>query len=234
MNTEPTTTSFDPTERKAAFNTFNTMNLGPGKLERRMPPNFGWLEYRLTVEEYNYVWKCIENKKESHSHKLAGNIDSSYVLEDTDNWLFNNLLSPLEAEYGRSFANRGGMLPINKYSPYYMNSWWVNYQRQNEFNPLHDHAGVYSFVIWMKIPTSFEEQNLNNSTNTKRISAFDFHFTDALGYLSSYSYQLSPDLEGYMLFFPSALQHIVYPFYNCDDVRISVSGNLSVDVTKEL
>ena len=213
---------------------YNTSSLGPGKMGRRIPPNLGWLEYRLTAEEYNYIWKCIENKKESHGHKLAGNIDSSYVLEDIDNWLFNKLLSPLEAEYDRSFSSLGKRVPINKYSPYYLERWWVNYQRQNEFNPLHDHTGIYSFVIWMKIPTSYEEQNLNNISNTKRISSFDFYFTDTLGHPMNYSYELSPEMEGIMLFFPSTLQHQVFPFYNCDDVRISVSGNLSLDVTKEL
>ena len=213
---------------------YNTSSLGPGKMGRRIPPNLGWLEYRLTAEEYNYIWKCIENKKESHGHKLAGNIDSSYVLEDIDNWLFNKLLSPLEAEYDRSFSSLGKRVPINKYSPYYLERWWVNYKRQNEFNPLHDHTGIYSFVIWMKIPTSYEEQNLNNISNTKRISSFDFYFTDTLGHPMNYSYELSPEMEGIMLFFPSTLQHQVYPFYNCDDVRISVSGNLSLDVTKEL
>ncbi len=213
---------------------YNTSSLGPGKMGRRIPPNMGWLEYRLTAEEYNYIWKCIENKKESHGHKLAGNIDSSYVLEDIDNWLFNKLLSPLEAEYEKSFSSLGKRVPINKYSPYYLERWWVNYQRQNEFNPLHDHSGVYSFLIWMKIPTSYEEQNLNNPSNTKRISSVDFYFTDTLGHPMNYSYQLSPEMEGIMLFFPATLQHQVYPFYNCDDVRISVSGNLSLDVTKEL
>ena len=213
---------------------YNTSSLGPGKMGRRIPSNLGWLEYRLTAEEYNYIWKCIENKKESHGHKLAGNIDSSYVLEDIDNWLFNKLLSPLEAEYEKSFSSLGKRVPINKYSPYYLERWWVNYQRQNEFNPLHDHSGVYSFVIWMKIPTSYEEQNLNNPSNTKRISSVDFYFTDTLGHPMNYSYELSPEMEGIMLFFPATLQHQVYPFYNCDDVRISVSGNLSLDVTKEL
>ncbi len=213
---------------------YNTSSLGPGKMGRRIPPNMGWLEYRLTAEEYNYIWKCIENKKESHGHKLAGNIDSSYVLEDIDNWLFNKLLSPLEAEYEKSFSSLGKRVPINKYSPYYLERWWVNYQRQNEFNPLHDHSGVYSFLIWMKIPTSYEEQNLNNPSNTKRISSVDFYFTDTLGHPRNYSYELSPEMEGIMLFFPATLQHQVYPFYNCDDVRISVSGNLSLDVTKEL
>jgi len=25
------------------------------------PLNFGWLEYKLSSEEMEYVWKCIEN-----------------------------------------------------------------------------------------------------------------------------------------------------------------------------
>ena len=208
----------------------------------KIPKSQGWLEYRLNQTELNYVWSCVnhqEVKENEWTQHLAGNIDSSFLLEDKNDWFLNNTLTPLINFYEQSFGNQSKRVPIcskgnNNYPPYVLHTWWVNYQKQHEFNPLHVHTGVYSFVIWMKIPTSFEEQNLNNSTNTKRISAFDFHFTDALGYLSSYSYQLSPDLEGYMLFFPSALAHIVYPFYNCDDVRISVSGNLSLDVTKEL
>ena len=33
-----------------------------------------------------------------------------------------------------------------------LNNFWVNYQKQYEFNPLHDHSGIYSFVIFVKIP----------------------------------------------------------------------------------
>ena len=42
------------------------------------PPNFGWLEYKLSSEEMEYVWKCIENKQEDCKKILAGNIDSSF------------------------------------------------------------------------------------------------------------------------------------------------------------
>ena len=38
----------------------------------------------------------------------------------------------------------------------------VQFLFQNEFNPMHDHTGTYSFVIWLKIPTNFKEQS-NNS-----------------------------------------------------------------------
>ena len=42
-------------------------------------------------------------------------------------------------------------LPVSEQNlPYYMREWWVNYQYQHEFNPLHDHTGAYSFVNMVK------------------------------------------------------------------------------------
>ena len=62
----------------------------------------------------------------------------------------------------------GKDLPVSEQNlPYYMREWWVNYQYQNEFNPQHDHTGVYSFVIWLKIPTEYDEQNKDNVSNSK-------------------------------------------------------------------
>jgi hypothetical protein len=36
-----------------------------------------------------------------------------------------------------------------------------------------------------------------------------------------------------MLFFPATLRHVVYPFFNCDGERISVSGNIILDTRYE-
>ena len=116
--------------------------------------------------------------------------------------------------------------------PLCMSQWWVNYQRQGEFNPVHDHSGVYSFVIWMKIPTNHFQQNKNPialESNGGKISVFDFHYTDMMGYIRPFSYEMNPEMEGTMLFFPSDLKHSVYPFYNCEEERISVSGNVKVN-----
>ena len=82
----------------------------------------------------------------------------------------------------------------------------VNYQKQNEFNPLHNHIGVYSFVIWMKIPFSFAQQNkkkIASISNTPRISAFQFNYSNMLGEMGEYVYELNPTDEGLMLLFPS-------------------------------
>ena len=84
-----------------------------------------------------------------------------------------------------------------------MEKFWVNYQKQHDFNSLHDHTGVYSFVIWLKIPIEFEDQNKDNITNTPLRSAFQFSFTDLLGRLNSYTFKLSNGKE----------VNVVYPFY---------------------
>ena len=43
-------------------------------------------------------------------------------------------------------------------TPLLLTEFWVNYQYQTDFNPFHFHGGVYSFAIWMKIPTEWEDQ----------------------------------------------------------------------------
>ena len=77
-----------------------------------------------------------------------------------------------------------------------------------------------------------DEQNKDNVSNSKLKSVFQFTYTDILGKIRCYNYYLNKSFEGDMLFFPSKLNHQVYPFYNCDDSRISVSGNILVKVGK--
>ena len=199
------------------------------------PENFGWLEKKLSNKEMEFLWKCIDNRKESHKRTLAGQIYESNKLIDRGDWFWQHTLFPLCEEYCQEFGNLGSTIPVNQIHPYYLSSFWVNYQKQNEFNPIHDHTGVYSFVIWMKIPTKHFEQNRNPislKANTHLISAFQFNFTDIMGHTSQYVYEMNPEMEGTILFFPAKLQHGVYPFYNCDEDRISISGNIMLNTTK--
>ena len=201
------------------------------------PPALGWLEKKLSEKELDYLWRCIDDRKKSFKHNLAGQIHESNTLTDKSDWFWINTLKPLCKEYYEAFGNLGSNIPVNQNHPYYMNSWWVNYQKQGEFNPLHDHGGVYSFVIWMKIPTKHFEQNKNPislKSNTHVISAFQFQYANILGKMQLYDYEMNPEMEGTILFFPSQLKHCVYPFYNCDEDRISISGNVLLDTRKLL
>ena len=201
------------------------------------PPNFGWLEYKLDSDTMDRLWKMISEKGADAKKTLAGNIKASYSLEDKENWFFNTTLLPLARRYREQFKNLGDRAPINQRHPYFQSHMWVNFQRENEFNPVHDHTGVYSYVIWMKIPTNHFEQNKNPISmyaNTHRISSFDFVYTNTLGEVVSYQFEMGPYYEGTMLFFPSSLKHQVYTFYNCDEDRISVSGNILISTARRL
>jgi hypothetical protein len=201
-----------------------------GSLYPVTPFNYGWLEYKLHPDTMEYLWNCIENKKESNKNNLVGQLNSSYCLEDTDGYFNNTVIMPLIDKYHQFFGtyipNRSGFYGN---ASYVMKDWWVNYQKEGDFNPIHNHGGIYSFVIWMKIPTEHEEQNSGHrskDSNTQVISDFHMVYVNSLGDIDKHQYKMNPYMEGYMLFFPSKMHHIVYPFFNCDEDRISISGNI--------
>ena len=62
----------------------------------------------------------------------------------------------------------------------------------------------------------------------KKPGLFEFEYINILGHIKTFAYLLNSDYEGTMLFFPAALRHCVYPFYNTDEPRISISGNIAL------
>ena len=102
---------------------------------------------------------------------------------------------------------------------------WINFQVADEFNPIHNHNGVYSFVIWMNIPTDWNLQR-DYSFNDSAVSNFEFQYVNILGEMESFTYNMGRQMEGTMVLFPSKLKHQVYPFYNCKEQRVSIAGNI--------
>ena len=197
-----------------------------------VPSHVGWIEVKLDNTEIDFLWESIENRGQDWKPNLAGQIDSSYLILDKDNWFYDNTLEKLCNIYSESFSNVGDNLPTPNKHPYFLSTMWVNYQKQTEFNPTHYHKGIYSFVIWMEIPTDFNKQKENpisKNTNNNVISNFCFEYRDMIGEYRKYVYKMSKEMEGKMLFFPSNLTHAVYPFYNCSENRISISGNIGLD-----
>ena len=209
-------------------------------VKRIVPSNLGWLEKKLSNQEIDYLWRCIKNKKEDYKKDLGGavNVSSNNKLLDRGDWFWTNTVAPLCRKYTQEFRNLGNKVPTVSPHPYCMSSWWVNNQKKHEFVALHEHMGIYSFVIWLKIPTQFEQQKKNpisfGGDENSYISNFGFEYSNILGESTTHIYQMDPEMEGMMLFFPSRLKHVVYPFFNCDETRISISGNISLDTSKKL
>ena len=207
------------------------------------PKNVGWVQAKLDKIHIDYLWKIIKEGKQnklSFKSELAGHLSNSFEVEDTNHWFFNNVLHELISAF---YNSNGGAHPKNSIESAFrsnfivrLEKFWANYQYKHEFNPPHNHSGLYAFVIWMKIPYTSEEQKklkfLDGLKDVdKKAGDFEFVYTNLLGDISNYRYPMSPELEGTIILFPAQFMHCVYPFYDCDEPRISLSGNLMISPT---
>ena len=200
---------------------------------------FGWLETELPKSVMTKLQSYIKEAKKNpvnHNSNLAGNISESFLIKDKNDYFFQTVLLPHIGKFNECYPSYdAGINVCNSGCHYCLDRFWVNFQKENEFNPLHDHGGVFSFVIWVKIPTDWREQHalpISANSNAPSASNFEFHYTTMLGNSGKYSYFLDKKSEGTMIFFPAKLMHTVYPFYNCDKERVSISGNINLDISE--
>ena len=206
------------------------------------PDKFGglWMDVRLGKNIMNTLWDNINTSKrteeENANSKLAGNISESWFIKDKDNWLMENVLKECcdYMFFKESWTNYYNVRVSKAVDPpvYVLDEYWVNYQKQTEFNPPHMHSGMWSFVIFMKIPTHYKEQHaLPISANSNAPCVSDFQFWPPNMNTTSRTeanYALSAKDEGRMLFFPAWLVHQVFPFYGTEEERVTVSGNILI------
>ena len=182
------------------------------------PANEYWIHTTVDKTIMDYVWSQIKLAKNDAKSKLVGHVSSSLDLPDE-----KNILVP----YIEDAAKRLTYL----YEPQLkVQDMWVNFQKKYEFNPLHAHPGVISFVLWMRIPYKYEDEcktfHAQNVNDKARNGCFSFVYTSMLGLVNHYDYLLDTAWEGTLLVFPSQLKHQVYPFYTSDEERISIAGNI--------
>jgi len=147
---------------------------------------------------------------------LAGNIQHEYSLPDAGVKIITPILKSKLKKHTGHF----------KWSI----SAWINYQKKYEFNPLHNHSGDFSFVIWIDIPYNIEdEMNLPwcMNSNMPCPSVFSLVYLTPLGKITGKPFYLDKKDSGRMVIFPSEMYHMVYPFYTSDDYRISIAGNMN-------
>ena len=123
---------------------------------------------------------------------------------------------------------------MDKYAneiPWTLSHMWVNYMSKYEYNPLHVHNGLYSWVLWYKIPYMIENEVKYSSKNSETsgddiVANGNFAFIHTTNPLKVTALPVDNKFEGYIAVFPSTLAHVVYPFYTSDEYRITLSGNV--------
>jgi len=175
---------------------------------------------------------------DDYRSKLAGHLEKETSLPIRPKLKY--LIESLSYEYDKVF--RGGKSAVHHFYTekefnngwkYELKSLWINYAKKHDFNPIHNHSGIYSFVIWVKIPYNLEEELSLYPANGNQTSLFSFRYIDSLGELVTHHLYLDKTWEWKMALFPAKLHHGVNPFYTSDDNRISISGNVFSTLTNE-
>ena len=196
-------------------------------------PNIGMLSGKFPPSLFSSIKKEIreikKNFKKAHffGDKLAGNIKREYLLKKNHKGI-ENFLIKLAGEYNEAFDYIRTIKVGNSDVPLIMDQVWVNFQAKHEFNPLHTHSGIYSFIGFIKIP--YTEKELAKSpgvnSNSPCSGALEFKYSNIMGDILGFTFRALQEDEGLFFFFPAKLNHVVYPFYSSNKYRITISGNL--------
>jgi hypothetical protein len=188
-------------------------------------PNIGWLETEVPESFRPAVLQAIEKPGEDYRRALAGHTSEAYLLPDLggggafEMWLIDLAKQYDECfpAYANTICHHKGVMDLR------LDDVWVNFSKQHDFNPMHWHGGVFSFVIWTAIPYKAEDELAQYQANNPAAGQFSFTVTDVLGEIHDHTVE---QREWTTLFFPAKMRHKVTPFYTTDKTRVSLAGNL--------
>lgn len=201
-------------------------------------PNIGILEHKFTLAELEPIWDEVNSIQtnptlaEKFNHGLVGNIKREFRLQSCSQHL-DTLLVPLINKYEESFGYLSSLQVNSNLARVKQSTAWVNFMQANEFNPLHNHRGVLSYVIWLQVPydPKDEASYYPDSVDKTAGGSFELIYPSITGKLSTYRKVLDHTSQGEMILFPASMHHVVYPFRTSSTQdRISVAGNFVFDI----
>lgn len=207
---------------------------------RPIYPNrqYGLWTTQFKDDDLKFLWNEINaiqdanfkrNENPTERHNQIGHLEHEYLLTDETKDQLDKLLAPLvkvQLEQNQAWNYRYAM--CDKDLPIKLQRTWVNFQQKYEYNPIHHHTGIFSFVLWLKIPYNREDEaNCPHTPKENLNGNFHTFFLDQFGVISEIFIPLDSSYENTCLIFPCESKHCVYPFYTSDEYRISVSGNFA-------
>lgn len=194
-------------------------------------------EYKIIAKEAEEIRNDFEKAIDSRS-ELIGHIDKAFKLKKSRDLIERVVLTKIEEykEYHSSHQitfEMGFPIPLRKNLKLKLDGCWINFQKKYDFQPMHDHAGVYSFIIFYDIPYDIEEEKAASPCvqgGDARVNGhLEFHYVDYKGRICTMSIPADKNWHGRLIIFPADLKHSVNPFYSSDEYRITISGNLAFE-----
>ena len=198
----------------------------------------GYLKIKLPqyiIDEVKVNVNKIQNnfsQSPSASNELVGEINHEYYTVLSTNTI--NFIKEAASKFSQYNPNpfliheRSIVSSPTPFINKYKGEAWINFQQKYEYNPVHNHSGLLSYVIWYQIPYLIEEEKKYspNTTTTNGVFQFIYPYDNTI---NIHNLPIDKTMEGHMAIFPSVLAHTVYPFYSSEDYRITLSGNIFIN-----
>jgi len=176
----------------------------------------------------NFVDKQIKEKSTIDGQPyLSAKIQNEYMITSFMNEIDTQkeIIKVVEESYKITWVDKAF-----KMKGLFMNSAWVNDQKQGEYQILHHHSGElqkgFSCIIFLKVPNFGKEYTHEDEPHNGRTHLIG----NCGGQFNRNEYLIHPKV-GDMYVFPYDMQHLVYPFRG-KGIRRTMSMNFDYHVEK--
>ena len=180
--------------------------------------------YNVNDELINGLLERGEKLTPGDANKdLAGYLKDQRHFTIEDKKWFIEKFQPYADSYSDGYIQAHNFRKEFATSKFQLIDLWINYMKQNEYNPPHTHDGQVSWVIFLNTIDLNEEIENYKGTAGRPGSFVCEYGENQLPYWAKTGNAYLPT-KGEMFMFPAMLRHFVVPFKSNQE-RISVSGN---------
>ena len=190
---------------------------------------YGYIQCTCPTELRSKVHQAAQAADQPHQQELVGQIRDEYLISslgDDPDW--NDFLKCAAIAHETSFPGYWAQLKkmSGSIAGLHPSLPWVNRMQKHEYNPMHIHSGVLSYVLWVNVPFRIEdEKRICASAKDNDAASFAFVTSGPMG-IDQICLPVDKTWEWEMVMFPAQLHHLVYPFQTSEEKRVSISGNV--------
>ena len=183
----------------------------------------------------NVIIDELKNAKKirKYNSELAGCLENENLLSIENSPLFKKHI--LEIAYyfletcKQNFVIKELYSALRSAPKLNLNELWINEQKSGEYNPLHIHGGLFSFVVYLQIPYTMSEQTkIDKNLNSEKVLNGATQFFDPYNHFDR-KIIVDKSSEGLMVLFPAWVLHTVYPYKGkYKNPRVTISGNINL------
>ena len=185
-------------------------------------PNYAVLDVTLDKNVLDHLHHLVEKYEPDDAKQ-------QWMLIDDDNRFQKEVLNPIIQEYVTDYGFPEKLKTTHIHDLTFQ-KFWANYTGKGEYQALHNHDAIWSFVIWLKLPAVANvEQSVKDAMHPDA-GDFILTYSDIIGRTRKVNWKLEKQYnEGHMLLFPSDLYHAVYPHFQTDEKRLSLAGDIVIN-----